>query len=143
MRSIAPCHPVSRKSARSSALNTLLMSPFAWPSAMHASNGARQRTKIADSCSRNGSLCGDVSILKLPIRHPRDHSPPSSFADRAEVTAQPFRGREAVVGECGVDETGHVGKIPVDDLAREVFLRSEVIRERTRPRIRLRDAMRG
>src|SRR5262245_45091013 len=80
MRSIAPCHPASRKSARSSAPKVVAMSPAAWPCAMQAANGARQRSNSLESFWRSRSLLAAVSRLKLPIRQPRAQAAPSSLA---------------------------------------------------------------
>src|SRR5581483_452105 len=53
--------------------------------------------------------------------------------DDIEVASQSVRRRERVVGEGGVHQPAHVVEVPVQDLARELLLRGEVVRERARP----------
>src|SRR5262245_16517846 len=78
MRRIAPCHELSRKSASSSALKVVAISPAAWPCAMQAANGCRQHAKIWASLWRTRSFWAASSRLKLPIMQPRAHSAAAS-----------------------------------------------------------------
>src|SRR5207302_10433803 len=79
MRSMAPCHPARRKSARSRAGKLSAISPAACASAMHAAKGSRHSAKILERRVLNGLLSVETSRLRFPMRHPSAHFSALSF----------------------------------------------------------------